>query len=309
MRRRIYNFFGSRIVRPRTDNTNDEDYYERNESRLQFWVNVALSILTLATLFVTYYYSRKNLILSTKQYESAVSQFNYQRKSDSLKNIADSLKDVLQRNKYTADSINVTIKDSFQKIQSLHQEELNEQQIEINRQQLKAITSQSRTAEQTFKEQQLQYKEQLYEKRPVFTITDVIIDSTRRMIPKISFQFRNVGFRTAHVDSTVFAFFNPIKLCFSSTPNPSNFDVIPNGMTLTTSEVNIYIDCLKSPLTQYYLLIYYTDTSTGIVQKEPIFFTYIKKPNEPVSTKKIIPRDRTAFEQRLRKGKIFVPGF
>jgi hypothetical protein len=284
------------------------DFFEKHPSKLQFLTNIGLIVFTLLTIIVSSYYSRKNLELSTNQYKSAIDQFKYLRTSDSLKALSDLKKDRRNIQRSTQDSIHAAKIEVTQYLRNKHQDTLNSQQLAINKQQLTAIKTQAITAQNQFSQQEEQYRQQLYEKRPIFTIDSIKIDSTVSYKPKISFVFTNRGSRVAHVDSTVLAFYNPDPkyFCSSVTKNSSNLDLIPQQTFLTTSWINIFKDCLHANSTQYYLLIYYKDKITGESQIEPIFFTYVITKQRQFSYGKIYGLAKKEFIKQLKKKMIFV---
>jgi hypothetical protein len=243
------------------------DYFEKHPSKLQFLINIILVVVTIFTLLSTWYFSEKNLALSTNQYKSTVDQFNYQRKVDSLKNITDSMKESKYSSQRISDSIIQSNKDKIQ-------ENLNNRQLNINKQELLTSESQAQTTKNQLTEQTEQYKEQSYERQPYFMINGIYIDSTIKYKPKISFSFSNKGVTPAHVDSTILAFYNVFMGCNSITPNSGNLDAPPQQNMLNTSEINIYNDCLQSNQTVFYLIIYYRNFSTELPQKQEIFFQY-----------------------------------
>jgi hypothetical protein len=250
------------------------DYFEKHPSKIQFYTNFILIVITIFTLFTTWYFSFKNLKLSTSQFKVAISEFNYQRKSDSLNSIKDSIKEKSLSAHLKNDSITQDKKDKIEVKRNNYQDQLNLRQLNINKQQLLAIKSQAKTAVNQLNEQLEQYKEQSFERKPYFMIDNVNIDSSLKYKPKISFTFTNRGIRPAHLDSTILAFYNLFKGCASVTPNAGNLDASPQQNTLNTSYINIFDDCLKSPNTIFYLIIYYRDFATDLPQSEPIFFQY-----------------------------------
>jgi hypothetical protein len=250
------------------------DFYERNSGKIQFLINLGLLTVTIIAVLLTSYYSKKNLDLSTKQYSSAIGQFNYQRRLDSLKNISDFIKDKNTAIRFTNDSVVQVTKDKMQYERNKKQDLLNSRQLTINNQQLIATKKQVQTLEGQLNGQREQYKQQLQERRPIFTIDNVNIDSSNLYKSKVAFAFSNKGIRSAHVDGTILAFFNLPLGCHSITPDAGNLDATPQLYILNTSQINIYHDCLNSPLTIYFLLIYYKDFATGENKTEPIFFTY-----------------------------------
>ncbi|HWD88346.1 MAG TPA: hypothetical protein VG367_09485 [Mucilaginibacter sp.] len=253
---------------------NKKDFYERNAGKMQFFINLGLLTITLIAVLITFHYSKENLELSTIQYSSAIKQFNYQRKLDSLRNISDSIKDRNNSRRFTKDSIIQVNKEKQQADRNKKQDVLNDRQLDINNQQLLAAKKQAQTLESQVNEQKQQYREQLQQGRPIFAVDNVYIDSSNLYKSKISFIFSNKGIRSAHVDGTVLAFFNLAKGCHSITPNSGNLDAPPQQYFLNTSQINIYHDCLNSSLTIYLLLIYYKDFATGEDKIDPIFFTY-----------------------------------
>jgi hypothetical protein len=259
----------TRQSRPKGDN----DYFEQHPSRLQFITSIILVILTIGTLGLTWYYSNKNLTLSTFQYKSAIKQFQYQRRLDSIKNISDFAKEKIAAITHTKDSLIQVKKDSFQTVRNQRQDSLNKKQLAINNEQLTTAKNQAQTLKNQLVEQTKQYKEQFFERRPFFTVDNVNIDSTIEYKPKISFVFTNKGIRTAHVDSTFLAFFNLKLGCHSLTRNTANLESQQQNF-LNTSQINIYNDCLKSPFTIFFLLVYYKDFATDQIHKTPIFFQY-----------------------------------
>lgn len=251
-----------------------KDFYERNSGKIQFFINLGLLIVTLSAVIITSHYSKENLELSTKQYNSAIKQFNYQRKLDRIKNISDSIKDRNAAKHFTNDSIVQVTKDKMQYERNKKQDLLNDRQLSINNQQLIATNKQAQALENQLNGQMEQYKQQLLERRPFFTIDNISVDSPNLYKNKVSFVFSNKGIRSAHVDGTILAFFNLRLGCHSITPDQGNLDAPPQQYSLNTSSINIYHDCLNSPSTIYFLLIYYKDFATGESKTDPIFFTY-----------------------------------
>jgi hypothetical protein len=267
-------------------------FSERNSGKIQFFINLGLLIVTLIAVIITFYYSKKNLELSTKQYNSAIGQFNYQRGLDSLKNISDLTKDRNVAKRYTNDSIVQVKKDKIQYDRNKNQDLLNGRQLDINKQQLIATKKQVQTLENQLNGQIEQYKQQLLERRPFFTVDNISVDSSNSYKNKVSFIFSNKGIRSAHVDGTILAFFNLRLGCHSITPDAGNLDAPPQQIFLNTSQINIYQDCLNSKETIYFLLIYFKDFGTGESKTEPIFFTYS------------LNKQRQFFYNRLQKSNV-----
>lgn len=251
-----------------------KSFYEIHSGKLQFFINLCLFVVTLSAVIISSYYSKKGLELSTQQYNSAIRQFNYQRRLDSIKNVADSIKEINIANRRKNDSVVQMEKDKLQSTRNKKQDILNDRQLDINKQQLIAIKRQVQTLQGQLDEQVGQNKQQLLEKRPFFAIDNINIDSSNTYKNKISFIFTNKGIRTAHVDGTILAFFNLRLGCASITPDRGNLDAPSQSIFLKTSEISIYHDCLNSPQTVYFLLIYYKDFATNESKIEPIFFKY-----------------------------------
>lgn len=244
------------------------DYFENHSSKLQFYTNISLVLITLLSLVATWYFSNKNLSLSSNQFKVAVSQFNYQRKEDSENRVEDREKERKLSQRIKNDSIVQSRRNKFQ-------DQLNLRQLNINKQQLAAIKSQAQTAVNQLSEQTEQFKEQTFERKPYFVIDNISIDSSeKKYMPKISFLFSNKGVRAAHVDSTVLAFYNTVKGCASKTFNSGNLDAPPQQGAITTSNINIWKECLNSPDTFFYLLIYYRDFATDAPFNAPVFFQF-----------------------------------
>lgn len=251
-----------------------KDYFESHSGKLQFVINTALVAITVVTMLTTWYFSSQNLKLSTAQFDLAMSQFNHQRKQDSLNKINDSLKDRMLDLHIKNDSIKQEKKDKIEYEKDQNQRKLNIRQLKINGQQLSAIRSQATTAKNQLDAQTEQFKEQSFERKPYFMIDNVTIDSSIKYKPKISFTFSNRGIRPAHVDSTILAFYNWLLGCYSVTPNTANLDASPQQNSLFTSQINIFDDCLKSTNTIYYLIIYYRDFATDEPKQQALFFQY-----------------------------------
>ncbi|MEO6852195.1 MAG: hypothetical protein ABI203_11260 [Mucilaginibacter sp.] len=285
-----------------------KDFYEKHLSKLQFWTNIIIITITFVTLLVTSYFSKQNLQLSTNQYKGSVEQFNYLRNADNIKALNDLKKEKENLQRMYRDSVHLSENEKSQNSRNKHQDILNSQQLEINKQQLAAIKIQATTAQNQFAQQAEQYKQQLFEKRSIFEIDSVKIDSSRTIIPKISFMFSNKGIRAPHVDSTVLAFYNPNpkSLCFSVTPNSTDLDLVAGQNQIFTSWVNIYRNCLKDKSTAYYLVIYYKDIVTGQNQIESIFFRYEYNKQHQFSYSRIYGQIKKEFIERLKKKKIFV---
>lgn len=250
-----------------------KDFYEAHSEKLQFFINCGLLIATLGTLIVTSYYSRQNLRLSTDQYKAAINQFNSLRKADSIKELKELEDERLNNQRISRDSVNQIHKDDLMNSRNKTQDLINKKQLEINKQQLLAVQEQAKFTQKQVEQQEKQYKELYFEKRPIFMVSDLKIDTTRKVIPKISFYITNRGERAAHIDSTLLVFDNPKNLCFSKTSNISNMYLPING-AIFTSWVNIYRDCLLSSSTNYYLLIYYKDGNTNQPQTISIYFKF-----------------------------------
>lgn len=271
MRRRRRIFHNVQNTQP---NGSNGDYFESHPSKLQFFVNLVLVILTLVTLFATSNFSNQSLKLSSLQYKTTINQFKYQRSLDSVKDKKDSIINLKLALRYITDSLRQAQTNHNIEKRNNNQDLLNLKQLAINNQQLLAIKSQAQTAKKQSQEQSEQYKQQFFERRPFFAIDNVIIDTINNYKSKIAFNFSNKGVRTAHVDSCILAFYNSKYLCQSITPNPANLDAPQQQYLLSTSHINIYKDCLDSPNTVYFLLIYYKDFATGENKEEPIFFQY-----------------------------------
>lgn len=248
---------------PEPRKKSDLDYFEKHSGKFQFF----LVIITLLALLISWYFSYQNLKLSTNQFKIAITQLTYQRQTDSINKINDLTKEVKLSKQIRSDSIT-------QAKRNARQDKLNFNQIDINRQQLSAMKSQATTALNQLNRQIEEYKKFSFERQPFFMIDNINIDSTLRYKPKISFVFSNKGASPAHVDSTILAFFNLPKGCHSVTRNPGNLDATSQQNFLSTSYINIYDDCLKSPLTIYYLVIYYRTFTSQEQKHESMFFQW-----------------------------------
>ncbi len=279
------------------------DFYEKHPSRLQFWTNMILVLITLSALIINSYFSKKSLALSTEQYKSTLRQFDYLRITDSLKE----QKALKQRR---LDSILSTTESKAQSDRNNSQDLLNNRQLNINSKQLKATRSQAQTLKNQLDEQIKQYKEQFFERRPFFNVDNINIDSlTVKYKPNISFVFSNKGIRVAHVDSTIIAFYNLKLGCYSVTPNTANLETQVQQNNLNTSQINIYRDCLNSNNTIFFLLIYYKDFATNDARNQAVFFQYkfnaqkqflyipLLKSQVPIEFKSFLKKKKVVYDE------------
>jgi hypothetical protein len=248
----------------------------------------------------------EQLMQAKAQLMLAQQQFQYSKKlhtEDSLLSIG---KEKLSNDRFVKDTARQRQRELAQQSRNQLQDIANKQQFNLNKSQLKAVQIQAKTAEAQYYQQQKQYQQQLYEQRPIFTIDSVQISNKNSVLSKLRFFISNVGYRPAHIDSTLLAFFNSDLLCFSVTSNVSNLDLIPGKNVIFTSEINIYQNCLLSNTTFYYLIVYYKDTYTGKNQIEPIFFTYqIIKPNK-FGWSRIYGPAIEEFKNKLKQKKVLV---
>ncbi|MDB5288420.1 MAG: hypothetical protein JWR05_3369 [Mucilaginibacter sp.] len=299
------------------------DFHQQIETKpdvFNFYSNVISSILTLVALIVTIYFSLSALNKTDTQNKNAVEQliqakaqlilaqqqFQYSKQLHSEDLIASSIKDRITNERFIKDTIKQGQQERSQELRYRLQVGFNKQQYTVNKGQLKAIEIQAKTAEAQFFQSQDQYKQQQYEQRPIFNIDSVSVTSINMVKSSIRFNFSNSGIRSAHVDSTILAFYNPKELCLSVTSNTSNLDLVPRTSFLSTSPINIYQACLNSNLTVYYLLIYYRDKTTGVSQVEPIFFKYEYSKNKQFMWSRVTGPLKAEFANKLKIKKVLV---
>lgn len=289
-----------------------------NPEIFDFYSNLGSSALTLLALGATIYFSLSALSKTDIQNQNAVEQlkeakaqlvlaqqqFQYSKQLHVEESISSNQKDAVSNERFIKDTIKQGQRERAQEGRNQLQDAANGQQFNLNKSQLKAIQTQAKIAESQFYQQQDQYKQQLYEQRSVLNIDSVHVDSINSPKSTIQFYFSNKGYRPAHVDSTVLAFYNPSGTCFSVTKNGSNLDLISRTNFLSTSQVNIWNDCLKNNLTIYYLLIYYKDKISGDNQVEPIFFRYGYLHHQFFWTR-VFGRDVDDFKAKLKRKNIF----
>lgn len=275
------------------------DFFEKNPAQIQFW-------LTIIALGFTIWYSSQSLKSANDQFHLAQKQFIESKKLHTEDSISSFQKDRVANGRFIKDTTKQGQHERAQEQRNHLQDALNQQQFDVNKSQLKAIQTQAKIAQSQFYQQQEQYKQQLYEQRPVFFIDSVSITTINSIRSTLRFYFSNQGIRSAHVDSTVLAFYNPLGTCFSVTPISSNQDLILQKTSLATTQINIWDDCLKSNLTVYYLLIYYKDKITGSNQIEPIFFRYEYLQQHRFFWSRVTGPVLIDFKVKLKKKKVFV---
>lgn len=288
------------------------DWARSNPETSQFWGSIISSAITLLALLITVFFSWKALSESQKQNNNAkqqlslaVNQFKSSQKQKSEDSIANAKKDTIANNRFILDTVKQGQRERRQEHRNQLQDAANKQQYELNKSQLNAIQVQAQIAKDQFKQQQLQYKQQLYEQRPVFTIDSAIVNKVNSVKSTIKFSFSNIGFRPSHIDSVIYAYYNPTNLCFEVASFHSNLDLLPQKGSIITLPINVYNDCLYNGLNIYYLLIYYNDKLDAMSKIESIFFRYEEAKPHQFRWSHFEGLPKQDFIKRLKKSKIF----
>jgi hypothetical protein len=282
-----------------------KDWFEKNPSKTQFY-------LTIAVLFVTIIFSYLSLRETRKQYDiakgtlrSANDQLGFakgqyaaqirQHKIDSIEN---ENKEQSQERKAKIDSIRIANNDLQQQKNNELQNQINTQQLKINRKQLAAIQLQAKVADDQFNFQKIQSSNQFEQNRPIFFIDSVRYNKAKSTYnPVLSFHVSNHGVRTPHIDSTVIASWNKNLKCSNVEKHLTNIDL--KDASFITG-LGVYQDCIDDPNTIYFLNIIYIDTYNGERIAKRRFFRYVIKSKKEVVTMGVSDYETIDFIKYLK---------
>jgi len=289
------------------------NWISANPNVAQFWGSILASLITLAALIITIFFSLSALkeshtqnLNASQQLILAKEQFQYAKKLHTQDSLISVKNDFMANERFKEDTTKQLKREKLQEVRNKIQDAANKQQLNLNAGQLLALQAQAKTSNELFLQQKDQYRQQLYEQRPIFYIDSLDITKITDVRSTIMFFFSNKGIRPAHVDSVALAFFNPLYLCFSVTKLNSNLDLLPTKNSLITSKINIYNDCLNNNQTVYYLLIYYKDNISGQSHIEPIYFQYTYTKQKQFTWNRYFGSSRAEFSKRLKTKGIFV---
>ncbi len=287
----------------RSQNSNDsenKDFFERNPSKIQFWATIIVLVASVVYSNLSLKETRKAYDLSKGQLVLAKIQFDTLKAEKYRDDKASIKKEQQESELYKIDSARIAKRDSFQKVSF-------KQQLRVNEQQLAAIKTQAEVANKQMLNQDRINKMQLNINRPIFSIAELLADSTKDKEAMFArFNIVNSGKRVAKVMRSKVMVWNEGYAYFQPTETLGESDLNPDRVSIIEAKANITKAMFKDKTSFYYIVIYYYDDDEPKEKRYTKFFKWHREPNNVFTWESVLPEDTLKFTNMIRLKKLAI---